>query len=499
MRERFTENLAPEIQANLFGPGLKEDLEHYYKAMKAINKAHLLMLVKQGIIGHEVGGRLAQALLSMDGISETELNFSAEKEDLYFNIESFLISKLGMEVAGRLHTGRSRNDLYATAARIKVREIYFETCEMVNMLRRTLLELARKEINTVAPGYTHMQAAEPITLGHYFAGIAEALDRDYGRLEDCYKRLNLCPLGAGALAGSSFNLDRKLVAKYLGFDGLIENSLDAVASRDFLAEFLAGLALLMTTISRIAQDLYIWATNEFQVIEVADSVAACSSIMPQKKNPVTFEHVKSKAGHVYGALMSVLSTLKGTPFTHCRDVSSESFRMFWPAVVEVQKALILLNVTISGMKINRQILVDRTKRNYSTVTELANNLVRFTGMSFREAHGIVGGIVGTLVNEGLDANAIDISHIKNALIKVGVELPLETLEQIASTSLDPVNNVNAKRSTGSPAPWIVSETIAALENNLLFQQTVLNQRKVAITEAEASLNNEINQLALRNS
>ncbi len=479
MRERFTNDyIENEVKNIILTPALNSDMEHYYESINLINQAYILMLLKQGIISINTAKILGREILAMREMPANSFSFTADKEDLYFNIEDYLIAKVGIDIAGQLHVGRSRNDLYATAARMRVKEVYLTTCEMIVNLLIEMLSIARRENGTVFTGYTHMQPAEPVSFGHYLCGVIEAMERDYARLNDLYARLNLSPLGSGALAGTSFEIDREYLAEILGFDGLIENSIDGVASRDYVLEILSGLAIFMTDIGRISQDLYIWATDEFSNIKVDDTLAVCSSIMPQKKNPITIEHIKAKASHINGALMSALCVFKGTPFSHCRDVSSEVFRLFWTAISETQNSISLFRITISTMSINRDSMVIQASKNFSTVTELANSIVRRYKISFRQVHGIIGNIVMKLAVEDKDALDIDYDVLREALEKYSIDLTRHAFNSIIEDALDPMRNINVKNSIGGPAAHSVLRNIDEIEQRLLGHKATLEKRHI---------------------
>jgi len=339
-----------------------------------------------------------------------------------------------------------------------------------------------------------MQPAEPVSFGHYLCGVIEAMERDYSRLSDSYARLNLSPLGSGALAGTSFGIDREFLADILGFEGLIENSIDGVASRDYILEILSGLAIFMTDMGRISQDLYIWATDEFSIIEVDDALAVCSSIMPQKKNPITLEHIKAKASHINGALISALSVFKGTPFSHCRDVSSEAFKLFWMAISETQNSISLLRITMSTMSIKRDSIAIRAAQNFSTVTELANSIVRRYRISFRQAHGIIGNLVMKLAEE--DRNALDIDYysLREALEKIDITLNRDEFDMIAKQALDPLNNINVKGSVGGPASASVLRNLNVLEQKLLSHQATLEKRLIKSKDSKRKLSASIREI-----
>ena len=278
----------------LMEPQLVDQGEKFFNIMVKINDAHTLMLLKQGIISSNDSRQLLTLSQELSKKGVKALDLDPKKEDLYLNMEAYIIRQLGDYVGGKLHTGRSRNDLYAAIQRLKCREELLKIIDLLLGLRQILLDIAEDNVDKIIPGYTHMQPAQPITYAHYLSAHCSAIKRDFDRLIEAYKRTNLNPMGAGALAGTGFNIDRTLTGKYLGFDGDLVNTLDAVASRDYVAETVSGMTIFLSTISRMNQDFYFWVTSEFSIIKLPDEFVAGSSIMPQKRNPILFEHILSK-------------------------------------------------------------------------------------------------------------------------------------------------------------------------------------------------------------
>src|SRR5699024_866386 len=297
MRERLKMNLSNKVIRYLFAPSIKSELDRSFTNMMQVNKAHLSMLTTEKIISKETGDRINEALIEIENIDKENFEINYNLEDLYINIEEKIIQKVGIETGGQLHTGRSRNDLNATVTRMNTRNSIINICSLLLNLRRNLYSLAKDNEEVLITGYTHMQPAEPITLGHYFSSILFALERDFSRLIHSFKSTNLSPLGSGAMASTSYKINRDYTAELLGFDENLKNSLDGIASRDYMIETISSINILMSSLSRFSYDLYIWSTYEYGLIEVSDSVAVTSSIMPQKKNPITLEHIKGKASH----------------------------------------------------------------------------------------------------------------------------------------------------------------------------------------------------------
>ncbi|HWR08375.1 argininosuccinate lyase [Sporomusa sp.] len=493
MRERIKEQPAPEIIEYLFKPGISNDMARSYSTILAVNAAHVIMLMEEKIITRDVCKKILSVTKEMDLAGKPDFEINYNLEDLYFNMEAYLIKTVGLDVGGQQHTGRSRNDMIATIIRMDSRDYFLKLCSMVNGLREALLALAKEHASVVMSGYTHLQPSEPITMGHYFAAILYALDRDYQRIINAYGRLNICPLGSGAMASTSFKINRETTAKLLGFDDYMGNSLDGVASRDYVLEIEAAFGIMMNNLSRMAHDLYLWSTPEYGYIEVGGSVAVCSSIMPQKKNPMTLEHIKAKAAHVEAFFVSAFSALKNTPFTHARDISCESVSYYYPALKEVEAAVQLATVTIKTIKVNKEIMLERAKNNFCTVTELANYLVRYDGISFRAAHEIVAEIVAYMLEHKKSSEDINSEILAEIALKgLGLKTTL-TNEQIAN-ALNPVLNARAKDVAGGPAPQEVENQLvklAALLERDKKELTVLTERAAL---AKAALKARVNDI-----
>lgn len=493
MRERIKEQPAAEVIEYLFKPGISNDIARSFKTILAINEAHVIMLMEQGIISEDTCKKILAVSREMEMAGKPEFEINYNLEDLYFNMEAHLIKKVGLDIGGQQHTGRSRNDMLATIIRMDSRVCFLNLCELFNDLRESLLRLAKENYDVVLSGYTHLQPSEPITMGHYFAAILHALDRDYQRIIAAYNRLNICPLGSGAMASTSFDINRETTANLLGFDGCMGNSLDGVASRDYVMEIEAAFGIMMNNLSRMAHDLYVWATPEYGYIEVGGSVAVCSSIMPQKKNPMTLEHIKAKAAHLEGFFVSAFSALKNTPYTHARDISCESVSYYYQALKEVEAAVQLAAVTVKTIKVNKEVMLDHAKNNFCTVTELANYLVRYEGISFREAHEIVAEIVAYMIEHKKSSEEIDKEIVAELAMKAFGQKTTLTNEQIAN-ALDPVLNASSKKTAGGPAPQEVEKQLEKLSNLLARDKKELAARSEKIVAAKANLQAKIDSI-----
>lgn len=486
MRERLKTRPSEEIIEYIFKPNIQNDLDRSFKNMIVASKAHLLMLIEESIVNKEYGIKILKVLNEMEDAGANILDINPELEELYLNIENYIVGKLGIDIGGHLHTGRSRNDLYATVTRMNAREKMLDIFKILNNLRSELLYNAYANLDVVITGYTHMQPAEPITFAHYISGMLFSLERDFIRLNQAYQHLNLCPLGSAALASTSFPINRMMTAELLGFDDILYNSLDGVASRDYVLEIISSLNALLTTLSRVSHDLYIWLTNEFSVIEIDDSVAAVSSIMPQKKNPIILEHIKSKAAHIQGAYVSTSSSLKNIPFGHTRDSSVESIRFFWDALNEAETALILIKETFSSLKINKDRFYNLCQTNFSTVTELANMLVREEGLAFRLAHSVVARFVTEKLSKGLYSNEQDYKILQTVFENV-TERKISVSKEAIDLALDPLENVSKKNVTGGPAPEEVKRQLLDIEGKINEDKRIYKEKISQLDKANHKL------------
>lgn len=495
MRERLKSPPAEEIVRYLIGPRLYGDAEALFPLMDRVNRAHLVMLAERGILAVPAAGAIARGLARIAAQGLRGMTLDPHKEDLYFNLEAALIAEVGPEVGGQLHTGRSRNDLYATLQRMKLRAAALDITERALGVVQRLLDLAEREAETVMTGYTHMQPGQPITVGHYLSGVAQALQRDAQRLLDTWRGINLSPLGAGGLATTGFPIDRARTAALLGFDGIIVNSLDAVGSRDYVTDLLYAFSTTAVTISRLAHDIHVWYTFEFGFIDIDDSIAGTSSIMPQKKNPSPIEHLKAKAAHPIGALVSALAATKTTPFTHGREVGNESVASFGYARAEVEAALALADLVLRGLRFRADVMLDDARRNYCTLTELADTLVRDRGLSFRMAHEVVGALARAANEQGLAGSHTISPALVNEVAQGVTGRALGLTETELAAALDPRFNVEQRRVAGGPAPEAVRAAIAESRAALAEKRASVAARHATLEAADRALDAAVAQLA----
>jgi len=404
---RFTE--ATASSAETFSASIHFDMRLYRHDI-AGSKAHAKMLAKVGLIN---GSELEQILVGLTEIeAEIESNtfvFRPELEDIHMNIEKNLVEKVG-QAGEKLHTARSRNDQVALDMRLYLREESLHVIGLLSDLQKGFVGMAREYLGLLMPGYTHLQRAQPVLLSHHLLAYFEMFNRDKQRLSDCLKRINVLPLGSGALAGTSLPIDRDFVAKELGFPEVSANSMDAVSDRDFIVEFLAACGLIQIHLSRFSEELVLWTCQEFDFVEIADRYCTGSSIMPQKKNPDMPELIRGKSGRVVGNLMTVLTVLKGLPMTYNRDLQEDKEPVF-DTVDTVKQSLTVMSELLSGLSFNRETLEHATETGFMTATDLAEYLVR-KNIPFRQAHSIVGKAVAFCIENTRELTDLNLEELQ---------------------------------------------------------------------------------------
>jgi argininosuccinate lyase len=449
--------------------------------------AHCVMLHEKGIISREAASKVLGCLVELLEEGIALLKLGPEVEDIHLAIEEYLFSRIG-EDAGRLHTGRSRNDQVATALRLWAREELNQTTVNLLGLCEALVDLGSKNASTLFPGYTHLQRAQATTLGHLLLAHCDSFLRDVERLEGAYDRTNLSPLGAGALATSSFPLDRELTAKLLGFRGLIENSADAVSARDFIHESLAALAVLMANLSRLCEELILWCTAEFGFAELKDEHASTSSIMPQKKNPDALELVRAKTCRVIGNLASALALQKALPLTYNRDLQELS-PLLADSFNACNNSIRIVSKLLRGLSINASRASEACRKGYITATELAEFLVREKKLPFRKAHGIVGRAVQLAIAE---KKQLDKEIVERAAEEMGIALKLKA-GKIKSV-LSPGKAVDIKRVTGGPSKAEISRMLKARKEHIRIKTKALEEREKNLKKAKKRLCGRVDRI-----
>ena len=420
-----------------------------YKQDITGSMAHASMLAKQGIIEEQEKEEILKGLKSiLEDIENKKLEFTEEYEDIHSFVEANLIDRCG-DVGKKLHTGRSRNDQVALDMKMYVRDEIGEIDLLLKELLTSIYKIMSENVHTYMPGFTHLQKAQPVTLAHHFGAYFEMFKRDRSRLADAKKRLNLCPLGSGALAGTTYPLDRAYTAEVLGFDGPTLNSMDSVADRDYLIETLSALSTVMMHLSRFCEEIIMWNSNEYRFVEIDDGYSTGSSIMPQKKNPDIAELVRGKTGRVYGALMSILTTMKGIPLAYNKD-RQEDKEFTFDAIDTVKGCIALFNGMISTMAFNKDNMEKSAKNGFTNATDAADYLVN-NGVPFRDAHGIVGRLVLHCIDKGISLD----------------EMSLEEYQEISPVFKEDIyeaismkNCVEKRNTIGAPGAEVMTKVLA---------------------------------------
>jgi argininosuccinate lyase len=486
LRERVKEPPAAALVAGYYAPAVANGVRFLFAHEMRVHLAHVVMLAERCIIGQTDAAAITRALLDLRAAGPETLKIDHGLEDLYSYVERHIVGVLGPETGGRMHTGRSRNDLNVTSWRLALRERLVAVIAALDGLRATVLGLAHEHRVLVMPGYTHTQHAQPITLGYYLLAFADQLARDRTRLTGALAHCDRSPLGAGALVTTGFPVDRHRTAALLGFAGLVETAYDAVASRDDAHEAAAALAILMTGLSRLATDLQTWNTMEVGFIEPPDAYSSVSSIMPQKKNPQGLEFAKGAAALVTGALTAVLSASKNTAFADVNDGVTALNVPVLEACERTGHVLAVMRGILEGMTLRPERMRHLAEIGYGTATELADVVVRETGLSFRMAHNIVGRVVREAIEAGRPANAITSADL-DAAAQTLFGRTLGIAPAVVSTALDPAANVASRTLVGGPAPDTVAEAVARRRALLAADRQALALRRDQIEAASRDL------------
>jgi len=450
-----------------------------------INKAHMLMLMKKGIVDLKEGYGCLQVL---ENIPE-DMPMSPKLEDVHMNIEALVVENVGETIGGQLNLAKSRNDQVATAIRMVLREFILNIASSLNHLRKVILKRCEEHLTTVMPGYTHLQHAQPITLAHHLLAYHDAFMRDCERLMESYKRVNLSPMGACALATTGFKIDREMVSELLGFDGLVENSIDAVSARDFSIEVISDLAILMTNLSRFSEELVLWSTQEFSIVEMPDEYSSTSSIMPQKKNPVVAELIRAKTSKVYGNLLTSLSILKSLPYSYNLDLQDLTPNIWDSCQITLASINVFKNM-LEKVKFNEKRLLELVKSGMSIATELADTLVREQKMPFRTSHRIVGILVKRALNEGKSLDRAVKEDLAD-IIRENTGKNMSISEEVLRKVLDPIENVKTRDVKGGPSPDEVSRMTKERWKVLEDDDELILKKKESLKLADDRLVKEI--------
>jgi argininosuccinate lyase len=455
----------------------------------AINKAHVVMLIEQKIIAKQDGAALLAALENA-----SDIRLDSSMEDVHMAVEEFVLKEAGTEAGGNLHIAKSRNDQVATAIRIALRNELLTLMRSVAHVQEHLTEVAEDHVETVILEYTHLQPAQPVTFAHYLISYVDALERDMQRLQSAYVRVNLCPLGAGALATTSFPINRDRTAELLGFKGLMENSIDAVGSRDFIEETLAALTLTAVNLSRLAEDLIIWSSPDFGVVELPDEFTSTSSIMPQKKNPEVLEVIRARASDILGNFVAVTAAVKSLPSTYNLDFQEITPKL-WASIDSVRASLDMIHKLAPKLKVTSNVS-DKALKSFVAATELANLLVRKYNVPFRSAHKIVGALVKSLIEAKLTfADATSKMLQRAAEDSAGIKLAVKP-EDVKALS-DPLKLVEACNVKGGPAPVEVKRALCEREKQVLRTKSNISKMDKELEEAENKLDLAVQQFTAK--
>ena len=449
---RFTKETDKNVY--LFNASINFDKRLYKQDIEG-SIAHATMLSRQGIISEEEKDSIVKGLNDIrNELENGTLEITEEYEDIHSFVEAKLTERIG-DAGKKLHTGRSRNDQVALDMKLYIRNAVDETDSLVKELQGALLKIMEDNLDTYMPGFTHMQKAQPVTLAHHIGAYFEMFIRDRSRLSDIRKRMNTCPLGSGALAGTTYPLDRDFTAEFLGFDAPTGNSMDSVSDRDYIIEYLDALSIIMMHLSRFCEEIICWNSNEYRFVEIDDGFSTGSSIMPQKKNPDIAELVRGKTGRVYGALMGMLTTMKGIPLAYNKDLQEDKEGVF-DAIDTVSECLEMFTGMVVTMKFRRDVMEESAKKGFTNATDAADYLVR-KGMPFRDAHSVI----GRLVLECID---------KDKSIE---EMSLEELKEISSMFDEDIYEavsmktcVERRLTKGAPGHKVMEETVEAYKKYL---------------------------------
>ena len=458
---------------------MKSD-EKLLEAVIKINEAHVAMLVEQKIINQQHGAKLLQALTELD----PEMKLDPSVEDVHLAVEEEVKKKVGMETGGNLHIAKSRNDQVATAIRMTLRTNLLELMNFIVKLQGSLTELAEKHTETLVPAYTHLHPAQPVTFAHILVSYVDALERSLKRLEETFPRVNLCPMGAGAIATTSFPINRDRTAELLGFSKVLENSIDAVGSRDFILETSANLTLLAIDVSRMVEDLIVWSSPDFGIVDLPESFAFTSSIMPQKKNPDVLEVIRARMSQVLGNFLASATTMKALPSGYNLDFQEITPKL-WESLETVAGSVGMLSKLIKNLKVSEDVF-SKPVLKFATTTELANMLVKKYSVPFRTSHMIVGAVVKTLLDKKMALSDLTPELLnKTAKDSAGITLAVKLAD--IKDSIDPQKFVESHKTMGGPAPAEVKRMLKNRKQLTNQSKTNLKEQKGKLEEADSQL------------
>ena len=473
---------APEYVALVLGENFDDAKKQFLSPLMAIQLAHLVMLSAQGIVASEDAHALREAL---DAVSQTDLRqqaFDGSFEDLFFLINRLVVERCGESVAGRLHTARSRNDIDMTMYRMRQRDLILDLLEATLTLRSSLVELAGTHLETVFAVHTHTQRAQPTTVAHYLLGVIEQIERDGMRLKGAFERTNRCPLGSCAITGTGFPIDRHLTAELLGFDGPTGNTFGSIATVDYLLESVSAMTVLLVGLGRFVQDLLLWSASEFNYMRIGDGFVQCSSIMPQKRNPVALEHARAIASTGVGRSQAIVMAVHNTPFGDIVDTEDDLQPLVFAAFDDARRSVRLMAAVMASAEFDAQRLEQRAGEGWTTLTELADTLVRDWNLPFAKAHAVSARLVTACERPPKRPVAELLKEVVSELEidpRVASSYTTERLNEI----LSPRHFVDVRQTPGGPAPSETSRALVASREALVHDGLWLSARRDAIQAA----------------
>ncbi|MBD8005370.1 argininosuccinate lyase [Bacillus norwichensis] len=488
MRERLFSELPEKVIRYLFEPAIENEMERSFQNMMDVNKAHLSMLMSEGIVSETAGHTIMQALIEIQAAGVEQLKIGHHLEDLYFNIEQGLIDRVGIEVAGQLSIGRSRDDFDAVVIRMNSRDGLQKVCKLVLKLRAILIERVDDYCDLDLNGYIHMQSLEPVTLGNYFSATLHALERDFTRIQKALQQSNVSPLGLGGMAGTAFSINRDKVARLLGFTDTMKNSLDGIASCDYILESLSAMNIFMSHINRLSYDLYMLSREEYGIVEFGDADTVTDGMMHKKKSLITAEHIKAKSSHVLAAVVSATHI----PYGHYRGLAGESTKYFWGALNEVEAAVELLLEAMQTMEFKEPEMLERASDHFSIVTELTDLLVGEARISIRRAHQLIGHLINHIFQHQMSFKQLDAELIEQLSIQMfgkRISVPQEKIEN----ALRSVTKVEAKKVQSGSVSREVKNQLERLKHKLLQDEIWMTQQVQKNHWSKDKLKNNLRQ------
>ena len=483
----------PVYDEYVLKPFYEDAKTYYYAPMLAANRAHVVMLRRCQIITEENASALLKALQQVDDIGIEGLSYESGVEDLFFAMEGKLIEVAGAAHGGNLQLARSRNDLGYALTRLALRPVLLETAEDLLALRKSLHSFAREHLDTLMPGYTHTQPAQPTTMAHYIAGVLSSLQRDTARIRFAFRTNNQSPLGAAALTGTGFPIDRHLSARLLGFDDILLSTYDSIGASDNLTDVASALATLGVNLSRFTRDMLFWATQESGAIRIDSSFIQISSIMPQKRNPVVLEHIRARISRMIALSQGIVTQCHNIPYGDTQDIEDEMIPLLFGSLDAARAILQLYRALIDTLAVNTEHLLKRSAAGFTTVTELADTLVRECGLPFREAHAVVAALVAQALEQGLAPS--DLTRDMLAAVaadQLGIQLRLD--EALFKRALDPRAFIEARNLPGGAAPRATAALLDMQYESMAADGRWLDSVHISLAAAERQLQEAVLEL-----